>query len=80
MLYEVITPRLASAVQAIGSSQNTVYILDANLQEVAQFDLAGRPLGTYGEDYLSAPAAVAVDECGRVYVADGHRDGRNNFV
>jgi len=68
-------PRLASAVQAIGSSQNTVYILDANLQEVVQFDLAGRPLGTYGEDYLSAPAAVAVDECGRVYVADGHRDG-----
>jgi len=68
-------PRLASSLQAISGGQHGVYVLDPGLQEVAQFDLAGRPLGSYGEDHLLAPAALAVDECGRVFVADGHRDG-----
>jgi len=68
-------PRLASSLQAISGGQHGIYVLDPGLQEVNQFDLAGRPLGSYGEDHLLAPAALAVDDCGRVFVADGHRDG-----
>ena len=68
-------PRLASSLQAISGGQHGIYVLDPGLQEVAQFDLAGRPMGSYGEDHLLAPAALAVDDCGRVFVADGHRDG-----
>ncbi|MDH4107981.1 MAG: hypothetical protein OEW35_06675 [Gammaproteobacteria bacterium] len=68
-------PRIASTMQAISGGGNGVYVLDGGLQEVVHFDLAGRPLGGYGEDDLVAPVAMTVDECGRVFVADGHPQG-----
>ena len=49
--------------------------MDTASREVTQLDIQGRLVATYGEDDLLAPVAIAADECGRVFVADGHADG-----
>ena len=66
---------IAASINAIAATDDFVFVLDAASREVTQLDLYGRVVGTYGEDSLLAPAALAVDECRRMFVADGHPDG-----
>ena len=66
---------VAASIKAITATANYVFVLDAVSREVTQLDLNGRLVGTHGEDALLAPVALAVDECQRIFVADGHSDG-----
>ncbi len=66
---------VAASITAIAASADSVFVLDAASREVTQLDLNGRAVATYGEDALLAPVALAVDECQRIFVADGHPDG-----
>jgi DNA-binding beta-propeller fold protein YncE len=66
---------VAASIRAIAATANYVFVLDGASREVTQLDLSGRPFGTHGEDALLAPMALAVDECQRIFVADGHSDG-----
>lgn len=66
---------VAASITAIAATDDSVFVLDSASREVTQLDLNGRPVSTYGEDALLAPVALAVDECHRVFVADGHSGG-----
>jgi hypothetical protein len=66
---------VAASITAIAATADSVFVLDTASREVTQLDLNGRPVATYGEDALLAPIALAVDECHRVFVADGHPGG-----
>jgi DNA-binding beta-propeller fold protein YncE len=66
---------VAASITAIAATDDSVFVLDAASREVTQLDLYGRVAGTYGDDALLAPVAMAVDACQRVFVADGHPDG-----
>ncbi len=66
---------IAASITAIAATDNAVFVLDSASREVTQLDMDGRPVATYGEDSLLAPVALTVDECGRMYVADGHSAG-----
>ena len=65
----------AASIKAVAATASFVFVLDGASREVIQLDLSGRPFGTHGEDALLAPMALAVDECQRIFVADGHSDG-----
>lgn len=65
----------AASIKAIAATENFVFVLDGASREVIQLDLSGRPFGTHGEDALLAPLSLAVDDCQRIFVADGHSDG-----
>ena len=65
----------AASIKAIAATENFVFVLDGASREVIQLDLSGRPFGTHGEDALLAPLSLAVDNCQRIFVADGHSDG-----
>jgi DNA-binding beta-propeller fold protein YncE len=69
---------LASTMHAIAATTKSVYLLDTGLEEVTRVGLGGNPLGIYGEDELSRPSALAVDRCGRLFVAD--QSGQGIFV
>lgn len=66
---------VAASITAIAATVDSVFVLDTASREVSQLDMDGRPVATYGEDALLAPTALAVDECERVFVADGHPGG-----
>jgi DNA-binding beta-propeller fold protein YncE len=66
---------VAASITAIAATVDSVFVLDVASREVTQLDMNGRPVATYGEDALLAPVALAVDECHRVFVADGHSGG-----
>ena len=66
---------VAASITAIAATPDSVFVLDAASREVTQLDLNGRAVATYGEDALLAPVALAVDECKRAFVADGHPGG-----
>lgn len=66
---------VAASITAIAATVDSVFVLDAASREVTQLDMNGRPVTTYGEDALLAPVALTVDECQRVFVADGHPGG-----
>ena len=66
---------VAASITAIAATEDYVFVLDGASREVIQLDLSGRPFGSHGEDALLAPVALAVDECQRIFVADGHSDG-----
>ena len=66
---------VAASITAIAATVDSVFVLDVASREVTQLDLNGRPVATYGEDALLAPVALAVDECQRLFVADGHPGG-----
>ncbi len=66
---------VAASITAIAATVDSVFVLDVASREVTQLDLNGRPVSTYGEEALLAPVALAVDECRRVFVADGHPGG-----
>lgn len=66
---------VAASITAIAATVDSVFVLDSASREVTQLDLNGRPVATYGEDALLAPVALAVDECNRLFVADGHPGG-----
>ena len=65
----------AQTVHALAATRNSVYLLDPEMGEVMRFGLRGNPLGSYGEDELQLPTALAVDGCGRLFVADQSRRG-----
>lgn len=60
----------AGSVGALASSGQSVFVLDDELGEVTRFSLSGQALASYGEDELLMPTALAVDQCGRLFVAD----------
>lgn len=64
-----------ASIGAIAANNGSVFVLDTASREATQLDLQGRPVATYGEDALLAPVAIAVDACGRVFIADGHAEG-----
>lgn len=66
---------VAASITAIAAAGDAVFVLDTASREVTQLDMNGRPVATYGEDALLAPVALAVDECQRLFVADGHPGG-----
>jgi hypothetical protein len=66
---------VAASITAIAATVDSVFVLDVASREVTQLDINGRPVATYGEDALLAPVALAVDECQRLFVADGHPGG-----
>ncbi len=76
MMNSTLSPVMtAASIGAIAASNGSVFVLDTASREVTQLDIQGRLVATYGEDDLLAPVAIAADECGRVFVADGHADG-----
>jgi hypothetical protein len=76
MLASMLSPvATAASIAAIASTDRYVFVLDSDSREVTQLDLMGRIVATYGEEELQLPVALAVDECERVFVADGHPDG-----
>jgi hypothetical protein len=76
MLPPTLAPvAVAASIEAIAATGNFVFVLDSASREVTQLDLEGRPVGTYGEEALLVPVAMTVDECQRMFVADGHADG-----
>jgi DNA-binding beta-propeller fold protein YncE len=76
ILPNALTPvSVAASISAISGKDQYVFVLDAASREVVQLDLNGRLVATYGEDALFTPVAMAVDECRRIFVADGHPDG-----
>jgi len=76
ILPNALTPvSVAASITAIAGTDQFVFVLDAASREVMQLDLGGRFVATYGEDALLTPVAMAVDECRRIFVADGHPDG-----
>ena len=68
-------PLLAQEIRAIAATRDSVYILDPQLGEVMRFNLRGVQTGNYGEDELQMPTALAVDRCGRLFVADQSGQG-----
>jgi hypothetical protein len=66
---------VGASITAIAATVDSVFVLDVASREVTQLDMNGRPVATYGEDALLAPVALAVDECHRLFVADGHAQG-----
>lgn len=76
MLAPTLSPvALAASIDALSATESFVFVLDSASREVTQVDLNGMPVGTYGEDALLVPVAIAVDECLRLFVADGHAEG-----
>ena len=76
MLASTLSPvTMAASVEAVAATDRYVFVLDRDSREVTQLDLSGRIVATYGEEDLQLPVALAVDECERIFVADGHRDG-----
>jgi hypothetical protein len=76
MMNSTLSPVMtAASIGAIAASNGSVFVLDTASREAVQLDLQGRPIATFGEDALLAPAAIAADPCGRVFVADGHAEG-----
>ena len=68
-------PSIAQTVHAIAATSNSVYILDPQMSEVMRFGLHGNQIGNYGEDELEIPTALAVDQCGRLFIADQSGQG-----
>jgi DNA-binding beta-propeller fold protein YncE len=76
MLASTLSPvTTATSIAAVAATDRYVFVLDRDSREVIQLDLNGRIVATYGEEELRLPVALAVDECERVFVADGHPDG-----
>jgi hypothetical protein len=76
MMNSTLSPVMSVAsIGAIAVNNGSVFVLDTASREATQLDLSGRPVATYGEDALLAPVAIAADDCGRVFIADGHADG-----
>lgn len=76
MMNSTLSPVMSAAsIGAIAANNQSVFVLDTASREATQLDLQGRLVATYGEDALLAPVAIAADDCGRVFVADGHADG-----
>lgn len=65
----------AVSITAIAGGADSVFVLDGIQREVLEFDLFGRLIASFGEDDLRVPVALAVDDCNRVVVADGHPAG-----
>jgi hypothetical protein len=71
-----LTPvEVSVSIRAITATNEFVFVLDDSSREVTQLDLRGRIIDTYGADALGIPAAFAVDDCHRIFVADSHMDG-----
>ena len=66
---------IAQTLHAIAGAEDSIFVLDTGANEVMRFDLRGRQVGSYGEDDLELPTALAVDDCGRLYVADNSGAG-----
>jgi len=66
---------IAQVLHAIAGSRDSIFVLDSSANEVMRFDLRGRQTGSYGEDDLEMPTALAVDDCGRLFVADSSGAG-----
>ena len=76
MMNSTLSPVISAvSIGAIAANNGSVFVLDIASREATQLDLQGRLVATYGEDALLAPVAIAVDACGRVFVADGHPGG-----
>lgn len=76
LLARTLSPvTVAASIRAISATARFIFVLDTAAREVTQLDLDGRTVATYGEDDLLLPVALAVDECRRIYVADGHGGG-----
>ncbi len=65
-----------TSMGAVGATNDNIFVLDADADEVVGFDLQGNPVGSYATDELSHATAFAVDLCGRFFVAD---DGDENI-
>jgi len=65
---------IAQVLHAIAGSRDSIFVLDSSANEVMR-DLRGRQTGSYGEDDLEMPTALAVDDCGRLFVADSSGAG-----
>lgn len=59
-----------TSMRAVGATNNNILVLDTDANEVVGFDLLGNPVGSYATDELSHATALAVDLCGRFFVAD----------
>jgi len=64
-----------TSIRAVGATNEIIVVLDADAGEVVGFDLHGKPVGSFATDELSHATALAVDLCGRFFVAD---DGKEN--
>jgi len=62
---------VAQTLHSVSAVGNSVLVLDSAAGEVMRFNLNGNQVGNYGEDDLVIPTAFAVDQCGRMFVADG---------
>lgn len=68
-------PTIAQTVHAIAATPNSVFVLDRDMGEVMRFSLRGDQTGNYGEDELAVPTALAIDHCGRLFMADQSGQG-----
>jgi len=69
---------IAQSIQSIASTANSIFVLDSEMGEAMRFSLRGNQTGNYGEDNLEFPTAMAVDACGRIFIAD--RSGQGILV
>lgn len=72
----VIRPSHVTSMRAVGATNENIFVLDADANEIVGFNLQGDPVGSYATDELSHATALAVDLCGRFFVAD---DGDENI-
>ena len=79
-LQQVIEPQYVdvttvSSATAIDTSNGEIFLLDSGVDAVAGINLDGRAKGDYGGDDLQHVSAFAVDDCGRMFIADAYEGG-----
>ncbi|MDH3861146.1 MAG: hypothetical protein OEU53_05540 [Gammaproteobacteria bacterium] len=64
-----------SSATAIDTSNGEIFLLDSGVDAVAGINLEGYAKGDYGGDDLQHVSAFAVDDCGRMFIADAYDGG-----
>jgi hypothetical protein len=63
-------PNPMVSVVAMATEKDLIYLLDKAAKEVQVINQEGEFLYDFGDSQLKQPAALAIDRCGRVFVAD----------
>jgi len=63
-------PHPMVSVVAMATEKNRIYLLDKAARKVQVINQEGEFLYDIGDSQLKQPAALAIDRCGRVFVAD----------
>jgi DNA-binding beta-propeller fold protein YncE len=73
-------PSPASSIIDMASANGLIYLLDKLAREVSVANSEGKLLYTFGSSQLKQPVALAIDYCGRIFVADQFDNTIHVFV